>query len=89
MKGNPSLLIQLPTTEEELKSEIQDQNERGITPEAPGEILKFVLTRLARVEVEIEHRLEHGEITEEEADDLRQKYVLNYINSLPGEWNLV
>ena len=82
MKTNISKLIQLPGTEEDLEAEIQRQNQSGVLPQSEEEIIQFVLTRLAMVETEIERSLENGEITEEEAEELRNKYVRGFIRNL-------
>jgi hypothetical protein len=85
MKTNNSILIQLPATEDELENEIQRQNETGDIANDPDQMFKIVFTRLAMVETEIDRSLEKGEITEDEAEELRQKYVHGYIKSLYGD----
>jgi len=67
--------IELPATIEELESELLKEKSLRIRPKNEAELLRAIMMRLAKVDLEIDRSLENGEITEAEAEELRNKYI--------------
>lgn len=67
--------IELPGTVEDLEAEILREDISGIQPKNDAELFRSIFMRLAKIDLEIEKSLESGEITEAEAEELRNKYI--------------
>lgn len=85
MKTKDPMLIPLAGTEEEMAADLERYNRPGFVPESDGEMMRVVFTRLAMAETEIEKALEKGDVTEEEAELLRDKYVKGFIRKIYGD----
>jgi hypothetical protein len=85
MKVNKRALINLPATEDELEAEIKRQDEPGFTIQNDEDALRFLMTRIATADLEIDRSLEKGDITPEEAETLRERYVKGPIRDLYDE----
>ena len=73
--------IELPGTAEELEAEISREESLGVAPENEAELLRWLMMRLAKVDLEIDKSLENGEITEAEAEELREKYIKGFLET--------
>lgn len=71
--------IELPGTVEELEAELSREERLGIHPKNEAELLRAIMMRLAKVDLEIDRILENGEITETEAEELRNKYIKEFL----------
>ena len=71
--------IELPGTVEELEAEILREESLGIVPENKAELMRWIIMGLSKAEVMIDSRLENGQITEAEAEELRNKYIKGFL----------
>lgn len=76
--------IELPGTVEELEAELLREESLGIAPKSDAELLRAVMMRLAKADLEIDKSLESGEITEAEAEELRNKYINDFLEENLG-----
>lgn len=82
MKIKKRAFINLPATEDELEAEIKRQDEPGFAFQNDEDAIRYLMTKLAVADLEIDRSLEKGEITLEEAETLREKYVRGPIRDL-------
>ena len=76
--------IELPATIEGLEAELLKEESWGIHPKNEAELLRAIIMRLAKVDLEIDRSLENGEITETEAEELRNKYIKGFLEEKLG-----
>lgn len=89
MKKQPSRLIRLPGNEEELRMAIEGSDfDAGCEKTEAEKVAFLIFTRMAASEDEIDRSVEIGDITEEEGELLRDKYVKGLIRSIYGDDSL-
>lgn len=71
--------IELPGTVEELEAEILREDSLGIVPKNEAEVQRWIMMRLTKADLEIDRSVESGEITEAEAEELRNKYIKGFL----------
>ncbi len=76
--------IELPGTVEELEAELLREESLGITSRNEAELMRAIMMRLVKVDLEIDRSLENGEITEAEAEELRDKYIKGFLEEQFG-----
>lgn len=76
--------IELPGIVEELEAELSREERLGIHPKNEAELLRAVMIRLAKVDLEIDRSVENGEITEAAAEELRNKYIKGFLEEQFG-----
>lgn len=76
--------VELPATVEELEAELLKEESSGTHPKNEAELLRAIMMRLAKVDLDIDRSLENGEITEAEAEELRNKYIKGFLEEQFG-----